>query len=55
MSEISTPVTRELDERRIAYHVFRHPGPVKSLEQAARERGQEPQVEIVALGKGNSS
>ena len=49
MNEISTPVTRELDERNIPYRVFCHPGPVKSLEQAARERGQEPQQVIRSL------
>ena len=38
-----TPVTRALDEKGIPYRFFRHPGPVKSLEQAARERGQRPE------------
>ena len=49
MNEFSTPVTQELDERQIPYRVFRHPGPVTSLEQAARERGQEPQQVIRSL------
>jgi Cys-tRNA(Pro)/Cys-tRNA(Cys) deacylase len=36
----STPVTRYLDERNIPYQLFRHTGVVRSLEQAAQERGQ---------------
>jgi Cys-tRNA(Pro)/Cys-tRNA(Cys) deacylase len=39
----STPVTRALDEKGITYRFFQHPGQVRSLEQAARERGQRPQ------------
>ena len=39
---ISTPVTQALDELGIRYRTFRHPGPVNSLAQAARERGQRP-------------
>ncbi len=38
----STPVTRELDRLGIPYRFFCHPGQVHSLEQAARERGQQP-------------
>lgn len=38
----STPVTRYLDEHGIPYRFFKHPGEVASLEQAARERGQQP-------------
>ena len=49
MSAFSSPVTQELDNRNIPYRVFRHPGPVKSLEQAARERGQEPGQVIRSL------
>lgn len=41
MSE-STLVSDALRELGIAHRVFRHPGPVRSLEQAAEERGQEP-------------
>jgi Cys-tRNA(Pro)/Cys-tRNA(Cys) deacylase len=37
-----TPVTRALDQLGIPYRTFRHPGPIRSLEQAARERGQRP-------------
>lgn len=36
-----TPVTRALDASNIPYRFFQHPGKVTSLEQAARERGQE--------------
>lgn len=49
MSTFSSPVTQELDNLKIPYRVFRHPGPVKSLEQAARERGQEPGQVIRSL------
>jgi Cys-tRNA(Pro) deacylase len=35
----STPVTRTLDENNIPYRFFQHPGEVRSLEQAAIERG----------------
>ena len=38
----STPVTRALSAKNIPHRVFRHPGPIHSLEQAARERGQKP-------------
>ena len=38
----STPVTRALATLHVPYRLFRHPGPVHSLEQAARERGQSP-------------
>jgi len=38
--ESSTPVTRFLDEKGIPYRFFRHPGEVRTLEQAAAERGQ---------------
>lgn len=36
----STPVTDALDEKKITYRLFTHPGPIHSLEQAALERGQ---------------
>lgn len=45
----ATPVTRALDELNIPYRFFRHPGKVSSLEQAARERGQNPQQVIRSL------
>lgn len=43
MIDESTPVTRRLAELNIPYRFFRHPGLVRSLEQAARERGQKPE------------
>ena len=45
----STPVTRFLDECGISYRFFRHPGVVKSLEQAAKERGQRPEQIIRSI------
>jgi Cys-tRNA(Pro) deacylase len=38
----STPVTRALAALGIPHRLFRHAGPVRSLEQAARARGQRP-------------
>jgi len=44
-----TPVTRHLDALGIPYQTFRHPGPVASLEQAARERHQQPEQVIRSI------
>ena len=41
MNDQSTPVTRDLDSKNIPYQVFQHPGKLRSLEQAARERSQD--------------
>ena len=49
MNSFSSPVTQDLDRQKIPYRVFQHPGPIKSLEQAASERGQEPQQIIRSL------
>jgi Cys-tRNA(Pro)/Cys-tRNA(Cys) deacylase len=38
-----TTVTQALDELKVPYRFFEHPGQVRSLEQAARERGQRPE------------
>jgi Cys-tRNA(Pro)/Cys-tRNA(Cys) deacylase len=38
----STPATRTLDLLGIPYRLFEHPQPVRSLEEAARQRGQVP-------------
>jgi Cys-tRNA(Pro) deacylase len=38
----STPVTRALSALNIPYRLFRHARPPTSLEQAAAERGQQP-------------
>ena len=48
-SNPSTPVTRALDRLGIAYRLCRHPGPIRSLEQAARERGQQPEQVVRSL------
>lgn len=44
-----TPVTRALDQSGIPYRFFRHPGQVRSLEQAAAERGQRPEQIIRSI------
>ena len=50
------PVSLALTAVGIQHQIFRHPGPVISLEQAALERGQEPQQVVRSLlfrlGKG---
>jgi len=46
---ITTPVTRYLDAKHIAYRVFTHPGPINSLEQAARERSQRPEQVVRSI------
>lgn len=45
----ATPVTRALDAANIPYRFFRHPGQVTSLEQAARERDQNPEQVIRSI------
>lgn len=45
----STPVSRHLARLGIPHQVFRHPGPVRSLEQAAGERGQRPEQVVRSL------
>jgi Cys-tRNA(Pro) deacylase len=44
-----TPATRELMARGIPHRLFRHPGPVASLQQAAEERGQAPEQVIRSI------
>lgn len=46
---IETPVTRELDQKQIPYTLFTHDGPVRSLEQAAAERDQQPEQVVRSL------
>jgi Cys-tRNA(Pro) deacylase len=46
---IETNVTRTLLQQNIPFRVFQHPGPVTSLEQAARERGQRPEQVVRSL------
>ncbi len=45
----STPVTSALTEKRIPHRLFRHAGPVHSLEQAAQERGQLPEQVVRSI------
>lgn len=47
--ENSTPATRYLEERGIPYRFFRHSSSVRSLEQAASERGQKPEQIIRSI------
>jgi Cys-tRNA(Pro)/Cys-tRNA(Cys) deacylase len=49
MSENQTPVTRFLNEVGIPHIFFRHPGQVRSLEQAALERGQRPEQVVRSI------
>ena len=44
-----TLVTRELDQKQIPYKLFIHDGPVRSLEQAAAERNQQPAQVVRSL------
>ncbi|MEA4909582.1 MAG: YbaK/EbsC family protein [Chloroflexi bacterium] len=44
-----TPVTRDLSARGIPFTFFEHPGPVHSLEQAARERNQRPEQVVRSI------
>ncbi len=46
---METPVTRELDQKQIPYELFTHDGPVRSLEQAAAERNQQPEQVVRSL------
>lgn len=41
MDAVTSRAIEYLKDRKIAYTLFTHPGPVSSLEQAARERGQQ--------------
>ena len=51
------PVSAALTALNIPHRVFRHPGPVHTLEQAAAERGQQPEQVVRSilfrLGEGN--
>jgi Cys-tRNA(Pro) deacylase len=48
MSEIP-PVSLVLEKLNIPHRIFTHPGPVDSLEQAARERGQLPEQVVRSI------
>jgi Cys-tRNA(Pro)/Cys-tRNA(Cys) deacylase len=43
------PASRALDSLQIPHQVFRHEGPVQSLEQAAAERGQRPEQVVRSI------
>jgi Cys-tRNA(Pro)/Cys-tRNA(Cys) deacylase len=49
MSETIPPASRALKKLNIPHRVFTHPGPVDSLEQAARERGQRPEQVVRSI------
>ncbi len=49
MTHDSTPVTDVLQAAGIPHRLFRHPGPVRSLEQAAEERRQRPEQVIRSI------
>lgn len=49
MIENKPPVSHALDKLKIRHQTFTHPGPVKSLEQAARERGQRPEQVVRSI------
>ena len=44
-----TPISQALTQLNIPHREFRHPGPVRSLEQAAAERGQQPEQIIRSI------
>lgn len=46
---METPVTQALDAMGIPYRFFQHEGLVRSLEQAALERGQQPEQIIRSI------
>jgi Cys-tRNA(Pro)/Cys-tRNA(Cys) deacylase len=46
---VQTPVSQVLTEKGIPHRVFVHAGPLRSLEQAAKERGQSPEQVIRSL------
>ncbi len=47
--QLIPPVAAALAEQGIPHRVFRHAGPVRSLEQAAAERGQQPEQVVRSL------
>jgi len=49
MNTPSTPVSHALDLLGIPYTLFVHPGPIESLEEAARERGQQPEQVVRSI------
>jgi Cys-tRNA(Pro)/Cys-tRNA(Cys) deacylase len=57
MTKDLPPVSNILKQKNIPHQVFIHPGPLHSLEQAAKERGQSPQQIVRSIlfriAKGN--
>lgn len=49
MNQTDPPVAQALTTLGVPHRVFRHPGPVNSLEQAAQERGQRPEQVIRSI------
>ena len=47
--EQQPPVSQYLDDFGVPHRIFRHPGPISSLEQAAEERGQEPEQVVRSI------
>jgi Cys-tRNA(Pro)/Cys-tRNA(Cys) deacylase len=47
--ENTTPVSQALERAGIPYSLFKHPGPIHSLEQAAIERGQRPEQVVRSI------
>ncbi len=45
----ATPVSRDLARLGVPHQVLKHPGPLRSLEQAAEERGQRPEQVIRSI------
>jgi len=43
------PVSKVLTDMNVPHRIFRHSGPVKSLEQAALERGQRPEQVVRSI------
>lgn len=48
-TDFETPVTLDLTNKGIPFRIFRHPGEVRSLEQAAKERGQVPEQVVRSI------
>ncbi|RIK29445.1 MAG: hypothetical protein DCC55_37925 [Chloroflexi bacterium] len=49
MTNSLPPVAQALTDLGIPHRVFRHPGPVNSLEQAAAERSQQPEQVVRSI------
>jgi Cys-tRNA(Pro)/Cys-tRNA(Cys) deacylase len=47
--EYTTPVSKVFDKAEIPYRLFKHPGAIHSLEQAAEERGQRPEQVVRSI------